>query len=153
MKLLTSGTMALILLLTSCKIYPPIYKRVDNFSINKLDKEGFKVGGDLIFYNPNKVTAKLTDLLMNIELNGKHTATAGQREEAKIKPRSEFAVPLNLTIKPDMSLKEGLQNLISVITKKEVEVKLDGTIVIKAYGIRLTIPVKETEKVDLNHLR
>jgi LEA14-like dessication related protein len=119
----------------------------------KLDKEGFKVYGDIMLYNPNKMGVKLNDILMNIELNDKHVATAGQKEPVSVKAKSEFAVPLNLTIKPDMTLSEGLTNIINIIKKKEIKVTINGVIVVKAFGVKVSIPIKQDEKVDLTKLK
>jgi LEA14-like dessication related protein len=150
---LLSCCICLILFISSCKIYPPVYKRVDNFWIEKLDRDGFKVNGDLVLYNPNKMRVKLKDVLMNIELNGKHVATAGQKVPVHIMSKSEFAVPLNLVIKPDMSFTEGLKNIFSILLTKEMDVTVKGVIVVAAYGMKVSIPVEQTEKVDITKLR
>jgi LEA14-like dessication related protein len=143
----------LVFALPSCKVYPPVYKRVENFRLEHIDGNGFKVYGDLVLFNPNKMHVKLKDVLMNIELNGKHVATAGQKEPVPIKAQSEFAVPLNLVIRPEMSFKEGIQNIFHVIQTKEMDVTINGVIVIKAMGVKLSIPIQQTEKVDISKLR
>ncbi len=143
----------LIMALSSCKVYPPEYKRVENFSLEHIDKEGFKVQGNIIMYNPNKVRVKLSDMVMDVKINGKHVATAGQLVEVPIKAKSEFFVPINLIVKPDMSLLEGLKDVLNFITKKETDLTLEGVLVVKAYGVRFTIPVRQEEKVDLSKLK
>jgi LEA14-like dessication related protein len=140
-------------LISSCKVYAPVYKRVENFRLQRLDRDGFKVDGQIVLYNPNKMRAKLHDVLMNVEINGKHVATAGQKVEVPILAKSDFAVPLNLVIKPDMSLQEGITNLLGILTKKEMNVTVKGVIVIKIFGAKLSIPVDETEKVDITRLK
>lgn len=143
----------LVCALSSCTVYSPVYKRIDNFRMVKLDREGFKVYGDIIMYNPNKMGVKLHDMLMNIELNDKHVATAGQKEPVPIKAKSEFAVPLNLTIKPDMTFMEGLTHLVNIIKTREMKVTVNGVIVVKAFGVKVSIPIKQDEKVDLTKLK
>ena len=150
---LLSSTLILALALSSCKVYPPVYKRVENFKFQKLNKEGFIVTGDIVMYNPNKVKVKLHEILMNVQINGKHVATAGQLHPVPINTKSEFIVPLNLTVNPDMTLMEGLENIINMIKNREATVTVEGTIVIKALGIKIPIPIKETEKVDLTKLK
>jgi LEA14-like dessication related protein len=139
--------------LASCKVYPPVYKRVENFTMVRIDKEGFKVYGDVILYNPNKIPVKLKDVLMNIELNGKHMATAGQKVPVHIGAKKEFGVPLDLVIKPDMSLTEGLKSIFKIIATKEMDVTVSGVIVVQAMGMKLSIPIQQTEKVDITKLR
>jgi len=152
LKFILSG-LVLILALSSCKVYPPVYKRIENFKMVKLNKDGFKVYGDIVMYNPNKMGVKLNDMLMNIELNDKHVATAGQEVPVPIFAKSEFSVPLNLTIKPDMTLMEGLTNVVNIIVKREVKVTINGVIVVKAFGVKVSIPIKQEEKVDLTKLK
>jgi hypothetical protein len=84
----------LISALSSCKVYSPVYKRIENFGINKVDRDGFRVSGDIVFYNPNKFKFHLNEVLMNVEIDGKHVATAGQVHELLITKDSEFSVPL-----------------------------------------------------------
>jgi LEA14-like dessication related protein len=147
------AALILALTLTSCKVYPPVYKRVENFKFERIDKDGFKVSGNIVLYNPNKLKLKLHDVLMNVQINGKHVATAGQLTPIAINKASEFSIPLNLTVKPEMTLLEGLQNIISMIKTHEAEVTVSGTVVVGAMGIKVPIPVKETEKIDLSKLR
>jgi LEA14-like dessication related protein len=139
--------------LSSCKVYPPVYKRIDNFQMVVLNKEGFKVYGQIVMYNPNRMRCRLNDMLMNIELDKKHVATAGQVEPVRIRARREFAVPLDLTISSDMSFMDGLNSIFKIVTKKEMNVTLNGVVVVQAYGIKVSIPIKQEEKVDLAKLK
>ncbi len=143
----------LVIALSSCKVYPPVYKRIDNFQMVRVDKEGFKVYGQVIMYNPNRMHCKLNDMLMNVELNQKHVGTIGQVEPVKIMPRREFAVPLDLLIKPEMSFMDGLTSIYKIVTKKEVNLTLNGVVVVEAYGVKVSIPIKHDEKVDLTKLK
>ena len=139
--------------LSSCKVYPPVYRRIENFRLEKSAKDGFKVYGDLMMYNPNKMHVKLQDLLLDVELNGKRVATAGQLVEVPIHSQKEFDVPVNLTIKPDMTLLEGVTSIFNIITTKEMNVTLDGVVMIKAYGVKVSVPIHQTENVDISKLR
>ena len=143
----------LVIALSSCKVYPPVYKRIDNFQMVRVDKEGFKVYGQVVMYNPNRMRCKLNDMLMNVELNQKHVGTIGQVEPVKIMPRREFAVPLDLLIKPEMSFMDGLTSIYKIVTKKEVNLTLNGVVVVEAYGVKVSIPIKHDEKVDLTKLK
>ena len=139
----------LIACLSSCKVYPPTYRRVENFRIDRPSREGFKLGGDAVFYNPNKLKFSLIEMLINVEIDGKHVATAGQKTAVKVLSESEFAIPMDLTIKPDMGILEGIQNIIALIKTRELELTLNGTIVIKALGIKVPITFKNNQKIDL----
>jgi LEA14-like dessication related protein len=147
------SSLLIVFALSSCKVYPPIYKRIDNFHAERLNKDGIQLTGDAMFYNPNKYKFSLADMLMNVEVEGKHVATLGEKTEARISANSEFAVPFNLTVKPEMTLGEGIKTIWNIISKKEVVLTINGTIVVKALGIKIPIPIKETERIDLTKLK
>ena len=146
---------ALIILtgLSSCKVYPPVYKRVENFGVYKIDREGFKVTGNLVFYNPNKFPFRINEMLMNVEVEGKHVATAGQLQPVLINKVSEFSVPLDLLIKPDMTITDAIKTILSVWKARMVNVTLKGTIVVRALGVKIPLTVTDNEKVDISKLR
>ena len=68
-------------------------------------------------------------------------------------PRREFAVPLDLLIKPEMSFMDGLTSIYKIVAKKEVNLTLNGVVVVEAYGVKVSIPIKHDEKVDLTKLK
>ena len=143
----------LVCALSSCKVYPPVYKRVENFGMYTLNRDGFKVSGNIVFYNPNKFKFKLHEMLINVEIDGKHVATAGQLKTVVINRASEFSVPLDLVIKPDMTFSDGLKTLLNIFKTKLVNVTIQGTVVVKAMGARIPLSIKETEKIDISKLR
>ncbi|MBS1593540.1 MAG: LEA type 2 family protein [Bacteroidetes bacterium] len=146
-------SVALIALLSSCKVYPPVYKRVDNFGIHKLDKDGFRLSGELVFYNPNKFRFHLNEILMNVEVEGKHIATAGQLQPVLINKVSEFNVPLDLVIKPDMNWNEIIKGIMNILKNKQIDMTISGTVVVRAFGVKIPITIKENEKIDITKLK
>ena len=147
------STVILICALSSCKVYPPVYKRIENFGVYKLDRDGFKVSGEIVFFNPNKYKFHLNEMLMNVSIEGKHIATAGQLQQVLINKNSEFSVPLDLIIKPDMTFDDILRSVINIFKTKQVDMTIEGTVVVHALGIKIPITVRENEKVDLTKLR
>ena len=143
----------LLAFLSSCKVYPPVYKRVDNFGIHKLDKDGFRLSGELVFYNPNKFRFRLNEILMNVEVEGKHIATAGQLKPVLINKVSEFNVPLDLVIKPDMHWNDIVKGIMNILKNKQIDITLSGTVVVRAFGVKIPITIKENEKIDITKLR
>lgn len=143
----------LIVSLASCKVYPPVYKRVENFGIHKLDKDGFRLSGELVFYNPNKFHFRLNEMLMNVEVEGKHIATAGQLTPVLINKVSEFNVPLDLVIQPDMNWNDIVKGIMNILKNKQINVTLSGTVVVRAFGVKIPITIKENEKIEITKLR
>lgn len=153
-KLVYTLSMAFLLLsLSACKVYPPVYKRIDNFGVQKLDKDGFRLSGELVFYNPNKFRFRLNEILMNVEVEGKHIATAGQLKPVLINKVSEFNVPLDLVINPDMNWNEIVKGIMNILKNKQIDMTLSGTVVVRAFGVKIPITIKENEKIDITKLR
>lgn len=143
----------LLVSLASCKVYPPVYKRVDNFGIHKLDRDGFRLSGELVFYNPNKFRFRLNEMLMNVEVEGKHVATAGQLKPVLINKATEFNVPLDLVIKPDMDWNDIVKGIMNILKNKQIDMTLSGTVVVRAFGVKIPITIRENEKIDITKLR
>jgi LEA14-like dessication related protein len=148
-----SVALALLLALSSCKVYPPVYKRVENFGARKINNEGVKLSGDLVFYNPNKFNFHVNEILMNVEIDGKHVATAGQLTEVAVNRGSEFTIPLDLVIKPDMTFNEIIKSVFNIFKTRQVDLTISGTIVVKALGIKIPITIKDNEKIDITKLK
>lgn len=148
-----SVAFALLLVLSSCRVYPPVYKRVENFGAHKISNEGVKLSGDLVFFNPNKFNFHVNEILMNVEIDGKHVATAGQLTEVTVNKGSEFTIPLDLIIKPDMTFNEIIKSVFNIFKTKQVDLTISGTIVVKALGVKIPITVKDNEKIDITKLK
>ncbi|MFN8309649.1 MAG: LEA type 2 family protein [Chitinophagales bacterium] len=139
--------------LSSCHITAPIYKRTENFDFHRVDQVGFHLGANAIFYNPNKVKFKIEKLTMDIYFDGKKIGTIGDSSQVRIEKRSEFAIPMNIVVNPEVTLPQGLNTLFKVLATLEATVDLRGVVVVKAYGLKFPITVNETQKVDLTKLR
>jgi LEA14-like dessication related protein len=148
-----SVALALLLALSSCKVYPPVYKRVENFAAHAVTRDGVQLSGNLVFYNPNKFGFHVHEILMNVELEGKHVLTAGQLSEVVVNKGSEFTIPLDLVIKPDMTFNEIIKDVFKIFKNKQFDLTISGTIVLKALGVKIPITIKDNEKIDITKLK
>ncbi|MCW3124442.1 MAG: hypothetical protein JWO03_100 [Bacteroidetes bacterium] len=143
----------LICALSSCKVYPPVYKRIENFGAHTINRDGVQLSGDLVFYNPNKFKFHVNEILMNVAVDGKHVATAGHLTEVTVNRASEFTIPLDLVIKPDMTFNEILKSVINIFRTRQVDLTISGTVVVKALGVKIPITVKDNQKIDISKLK
>lgn len=141
------------LLLSSCKIYSPTYKRVENFQFKKIDNNGFSLSANAIFYNPNNLKFKIDNIAMNVHLNEKKLGAINEGSSVQIQKKSEFTIPLNIVLRPEMSVLDGMKEIFNLFTNKEATIRLDGNVLVKAFGIKVPIPINEQQKVNLKNLK
>jgi LEA14-like dessication related protein len=143
-----SGVLALLSLfsvlftLGGCKVPEEeiVFKGVTNIRVKSVDKGEAIVLGDALFYNPNKVKMKLKKVDVGVDLEGKKVAHIYQDgKNLAIGATSEFSVPLDVRI----SLRdEGLlNNLISILGGKRMELHYKGYIRASAHGVTVKVPV------------
>ncbi len=143
----------LSLTLSSCRISAPTFKTVDNLRFDKMNGSSVKVGADLVFYNPNPIRIKITDIAADVTIDKRQMGTIGEKSDIIIKRKSDFRVPLGLTIKPDGSLLDNLKTVFGFITDKEIELAIRGKIKLKWLFIKREVPVNYMTKVKASQLK
>jgi hypothetical protein len=48
---------------------------------------------------------------------------------------------------------EGLKNVVNILRNKQADVTVNGVIVVKAFGVKVSIPIEQKEKVDFTKLK
>lgn len=139
--------------ISSCRISAPTFKTVDNLRFDKMNGNGIKVGADLVFHNPNAVRVKITDIAADVTVDKRQMGTIGEKSDIIIKRKSDFRVPLGLTIKPDGSLLDNLKTVFGFITDKEIELAIKGTIKLKWLFVKREIPISYMTKVKASQLK
>ena len=139
--------LATLLLASSCTILPPTYKKVENFKYESLGTAGFKFGTDVVFHNPNKLKFKITHLDMNVIVDGKKIAALNQNEMIAVNRKSDFNIPLKVTVKPEMTLLEALQKAADLVGKRKLDLMLGGTVEVKWFIFKKQIPLNMKETV------
>lgn len=138
--------------MSSCKIYAPTFKTVENIRFDKMGGSGIKLGADLVFNNPNRIRVKVTDVATDVIVDKKLIGIIGEKSDIIIKQRSDFRVPLGITIKPEGIL-DNLKNLLGFIMDKEMEMSIVGNIKLKWLFVKKEIPIKFQTKVKASQLR
>jgi LEA14-like dessication related protein len=115
--------------------------RLDAVSNNPMLK------ADMVFYNPNKASAKLKKIDMDILVNEKVAGTVDQALNQKIKGESEFTVPIEVKL----NLKEVglLDTIIGIFGGKKYEVRLLGKIRVSMHGFAISVPVDQKEQIKV----
>lgn len=137
---------ALILFLCSCNSMQPVeYRGLSNFNVGLKPKP--VASADIRFFNPNKVSGKLTSAEMEIWVDGKKAGSVVQTYDIPVKKQSEFSVPVEVGI----SLKElGVLNTMATLLRGDpLPVMLKGHVQVQVHGIPIRIPVEHTEKIKV----
>lgn len=141
------------LLLSSCKIYAPVFKTVENPRFEKIGNSGIKMGAEIVFENPNKIKCTIKDIDINIILDNKQIGTLGEKSDVKMAKQSEFRIPLGIMVNPQGTTLDNLNTIIKLISNKESDLSLNGKVAVKFLGITVPIPVKYNTKFKLSDIK
>jgi len=147
------ATAAFLVSFSSCKIYAPVFKTVENVRYETIESKGIKLGAEVVFDNPNKVKCTIKDIEVNVILDKKLVGVLGEKSDVQMAKTSEFRVPLGIMIKPEGTILENIKTLFGIITDKETELFLTGKVTVKFLGITVPIPVRYEKKFKLSELR
>lgn len=138
---------AVVLFFSSCKIYSPVYRRTENFKYESLGMSGFKFGTDVVFHNPNSFGFRISKMDLKIVVDQKNIAYFNQNEQIKIKRKSDFSIPLKVTVKPDMSLIDALKKVGEIVGQRKIDLTLGGSIQVKWFVFKKNLPMNMKETI------
>ena len=123
-----------------------VFRKVLNIRVDAVSNAPV-LKADMVFYNPNKGSAKLKKIDMNILVNDKTAGTVDQVLNQKVKGESEFTVPIEVKL----NLKEVglLDTIIGIFGGKKYEVRLLGKIRVSMHGFAITVPVDQKEQIRI----
>lgn len=139
--------------LSSCKIYAPVFKTIENVHYENLENRGFKLGAEAVFDNPNKVKCTIKDIDINVVLDKKLIGILGEKTDVVAIKGNEFRIPLGIQIKPEGTILDGIKTLYNIFTDKESELSFVGQVKIKVFGLTVPIPIKYQRNFKLSELR
>lgn len=103
------------------------------------------LSADAVFFNPNGVGMKLKHIDIGVKVDGKQTAQIDHDVELRIRPNSEFTVPVEVHLQ-QMGL---LDTILGFLGGKEHDLEFSGSIRIKVKGFPVRVPVAHREKFKL----
>ena len=142
-----------ILLLASCgKMKKPELVGIDDVKVglNKITAGKTSVMVYVRFFNPNSFTASLKHAEGEAWIDSSYVGTFTVDSSLKIAPKTEFVVPVNLSVKlTDLAF---VSLAFAQKKEKEVLLKVTGTIRAGRGGFYKNIPVNYEGKQDLEKL-
>jgi LEA14-like dessication related protein len=114
------------------------YRDFKNFSIEKVGISSSTVKMDLQYFNPNSFGLQLKKTEIDIYINDTYMGHTSQDHQVNIERKALFDFPVVVSI----DMKNALKNGWNVLTKKEVKVKINGTIKVGKANTFISFPLK-----------
>lgn len=117
------------------------YRDFKNFTIEKLGFSTSAVKMDLVYFNPNNYGLQLKRTDLDIYINDVLMGHTSQDYQITIPRKEEFSIP----IKIDVDMQNLLKNSLNVMMKKQVMVKLTGSVKVGKANVFISFPVNYQE--------
>lgn len=129
-------------LLVSCG--PPKaleYRDFKNFSIEKLGFSSSTAKMELVYFNPNNYGLQLKRTDLDIYIDNVYLGHTTQEYQITIPKKEEFSIPIRLSV----DMRNLLKNSLHLAAKKQVMVKLTGSIKVGKANVFISFPVQYEE--------
>jgi LEA14-like dessication related protein len=129
-------------LLVSCG--PPKaleYRDFKNFSIDKLGFSSSTAKMELVYFNPNNYGLQLKRTDLDIYIDNVYLGQTTQEYQITIPKKEEFSIPIQLSV----DMRNLLKNSLHLAAKKQVMVKLTGSIKVGKANVFISFPVQYEE--------
>ena len=141
-----NSLLLVLILFTSCREYQDIeFKQIRDLKVRGIEDGSLIIDGFAEFHNPNRMGIKLRDAEVEVFVKGKKVAELNSSEKVRIRPNGKFEIPLDAKI--DMKGSGFVGNVLSLLTKKELELEFKGQIEVSRWLIPKKIPIHDTQKV------
>ncbi len=137
------------LLLPSCMRYEDItFRGIGNVKIGKIGMNESTMEMDLVFNNPNKMGATLNTAQGKAWIQDVHVGDFLLNKDVQIPAKSDFSVPVRLSL----NLKDLLKNSLSLLLQDSVNIKVDGNAKLSKGSLLKTFPLKYSGKKSSEEL-
>lgn len=138
--------MAIMALLASCSNVKDMeYRGFDNVGFGMMPKP--TLSADVRLFNPNNYSVRLQSAFVEVFMDGKKAGEVAQQYDIEVPKKSEFTVPVQLTV----SMRES--GLLGVATQllsgKASKVEFKGAVEVRVMGIPMKVPVSHTQEVKV----
>ncbi len=131
----------------------PEFIKTKDWKLQKIGTTKMVLSCKAVFYNPNKAKAKLLGINFNVLLGDTKAGKINQIDQkVKIKKRQAFEIPLRIVIDPESNVWASIKGILSAVSMQDFVIHIRGSIQVRVLGIRLKIPVNESEELNLKEL-
>ena len=142
----------LLLILACERPQEPEFLRMKDVKVSNLSFQEVTIEGNAEFRNPNPYGITLTNVDLDIGVEGKKVGNIRQTEKAEIPAKKDFEIPVVANVKTSDLSMDLLGSALSLLGKKsdkKIDVTYQGTITVEAMGVPIQIPVDDKKEIDL----
>jgi len=143
----------ILLLAAACKnLVAPVYESIEQVEVTERTGTYITVAAEVNFYNPNHRNITLKHADINVLINDKPITNFTRDYNIKIDKDEHFSVPVEITFTLADLNTNVITSAINALLGKKQRLSYKGHISIRAFGVRIKVPVDGTTQFDLNDL-
>ena len=142
------------LLLFSCTVtQEPEFIGVENIQILSIKNGNFKIGGNVMFLNPNDVGCTVLKTDIKAFVNGIKIGKVAQKKMLSLEANKKFKLPILFSFTPQDIIKDKkgiFDGVLNTLLNQSVDILLKGIVTLSKLGIPFDIDVESEEKIKIN---
>lgn len=148
MKRIFLGVILLSLWLTSCKIQEVEIRKLEGIKFKNIGENKANLELMIPIKNPNKFGFTISDIHMDISLNGKEIGMAKKITTLRIPAKSDKTYPIGIEINIDKAV-GNISSLTASLLKNKMGVKAKGYVKVRKFIFTKKFPVDQNENVKI----
>jgi len=117
-----------------------IQYKISGLRIVNISKEEVTLDILMKVYNASNVEAKVTEIFLDLTMNGTKVGAINESEEFVIKPTQTTDVSYRFSFNPSLVIKNIVNILTLTVALKDVKIQADGYMKVKSGFLSTTIP-------------
>lgn len=147
------GLIFILLMMQGCKRpEAPVFEMVRDVTIKESRNDSITLIALADFYNPNNYKMVLKQAEIDLLLNGKKISSLHQEYNLVIEKNAKFTVPLEASFSQKQINGNIISSALNILMGRKLTINYMGNIKVKAYGIRIRVPVEGESKIDFREL-
>lgn len=138
---------------TSYAFEVPELVKLKAWKVVKLKGGVLELSCKAVFYNPNNVKAKLTDVDLDVYFGETKVGNINQADgKVKITKAQAFEIPLTIKFSPETNAAGYFSGFLTAFGMQDFVIRMKGKIKVKALGIPVKVAIDESEEVNLREI-
>ena len=119
-------------------IKEPEFIDVRNFGFGQLSLKQSEVTADMFYFNPNGFQLQLRRIDLDVYVENRHAGKTILDTLIIVPARDTFSFPVDMLV----DMKNLFPNILSLLTKEEIGLRVEGKVRVGKAGIFINVPVK-----------
>lgn len=119
-------------------IKEPEFIDVRNFGFGQLSLKQSLVSADMVYFNPNGFQMQLKRIDLDVYVENRYAGKTSLDTLIFVPARDTFSVPVDMMVE----MKNLFPNMLSLLTKDEIGLRVEGKVRVGKGGIFINVPVR-----------